>query len=80
MGMGYNRYRIKRHRSGKIDAFSTVDAQVSCKFPVIKNTVKVGTDNLLNRQFYQAYGSASIGAIYYMSLTFDEMLRWQITE
>ncbi len=80
MGMGYNRYTIKRHGPGKVNAFSTVNAQVSCKFPVIKSTVKVGADNLLNRQIYQAYGSASIGAIYYMSLTFDEMLRWQITE
>lgn len=75
MGMGYNRYTIKRHGPGKVNAFSTVNAQVSCKFPVIKSTVKVGADNLLNRQIYQAYGSASIGAIYYMSPTFDEMLR-----
>ncbi|WP_254411496.1 TonB-dependent receptor [Dyadobacter diqingensis] len=62
-------------RPGKIKAFSTVDAQVSCKFSTIKSTVKVGANNLLNRQVYQAYGSASIGAIYYVSLTFDEMLR-----
>ena len=37
--------------------------------------LKFGASNLLNNQVYQAYGSPSIGAIYYVSLVFDQALR-----
>lgn len=62
-------------RPGTIEAFSIVDAQVSYKVLPIKSMVKIGASNLFNEQVYQAYGSPSIGAIYYVSLTFDELLR-----
>ncbi len=62
-------------RPGRIDAFSVVDAQVSYKLLPIKSMVKLGASNLFNNQIYQAYGSPSIGAIYYVSLTFDQLLR-----
>jgi len=61
-------------RPGKITAFSTLDVQINHKFPSIKSVVKVGGNNLLNHRIYQAYGSASIGAMYYISLTFNELL------
>jgi len=61
-------------RPGKIRAFSTLDVQINHKFPSIKSVVKVGGNNLLNHRIYQAYGSASIGAMYYISLTFNELL------
>ncbi len=62
-------------RPGRIDAFSIIDAQVSYKMLPIKSMVKIGANNLFNNQVYQAYGSPAIGAIYYVSLTFDELLR-----
>jgi iron complex outermembrane recepter protein len=62
-------------RPGRIDAYSIVDAQVSCKVPSIKTIVKVGGNNIFNNQIYQAYGSPSIGALYYVSVVFDEFLR-----
>lgn len=62
-------------RPGRIDAFSIVDAQVSYKVAPIKSVVKLGASNLFNNQVYQAYGSPSIGAIYYVSVTFDQLLR-----
>lgn len=62
-------------RPGRIDAFSIVDAQVSYKVLPWKSMIKLGASNLFNEQVYQAYGSPSIGAIYYVSLTFDELLR-----
>ena len=62
-------------RPGRIEAFSVVDAQVSYKLLPIKSMVKLGASNLFNNQVYQAYGSPSIGAIYYVSLTFDQLLR-----
>jgi iron complex outermembrane recepter protein len=62
-------------RPGRIDAYSIVDAQVSYKALPIKSIVKVGASNLFNKQIYDAYGSPSIGAIYYVSIVFDQMLR-----
>lgn len=62
-------------RPGRIEAFSIVDAQVSYKVQPIKSIIKIGASNLFNNQVYQAYGSPSIGAIYYLTLTFDQFLR-----
>ncbi len=62
-------------RPGRIDAFSVIDAQVNYKILPIKSMVKIGASNLFNNQVYQAFGSPSIGAIYYISLTFDQLLR-----
>lgn len=62
-------------RPGTIKAYSVVDAQVSYKVAAMKSVVKLGAFNLFNNQVYQAYGSPSIGAIYYVSLTFDQLLR-----
>jgi iron complex outermembrane recepter protein len=62
-------------RPGRIEAFSIVDAQVSYKLSPMKSIVKLGASNLFNKQVYQAYGSPAIGAIYYVSVTFDELLR-----
>ena len=60
---------------GRIEAYSVVDAQVSYKLLPIKSMIKIGASNLFNNQVYQAYGSPSIGGIYYVSLTFDQLLR-----
>lgn len=62
-------------RPGTINAFSVVDAQVSYKIMPIKSIIKIGGSNIFNNKVYQAFGSPSIGAIYYISLTFDELLR-----
>jgi len=62
-------------RPGTIEAYSMVDAQVSYVFPEISSMVKLGASNLFNNQVYQAYGSPSIGGIYYVSLVFDRALR-----
>jgi len=61
-------------RPGTIYAYSMVDAQVSYKVLPMKSIVKVGANNLFNQQVYQAYGSPSIGAVYYVSIVFDQLL------
>jgi len=60
-------------RPGRIGAYSIFDAQVSYRVHSLKSIVKVGASNLLNNQVYQAYGSPSIGAVYYVQWTFDEL-------
>ena len=60
---------------GTIDAYSVVDAQISYKLQSAKTILKLGANNLFNNQVYQAYGSPSIGAVFYISLTFDQFAR-----
>ncbi|GHB85434.1 carboxypeptidase-like regulatory domain-containing protein [Persicitalea jodogahamensis] len=57
-----------------VKAINNLDAQVSLKMPGIKSIVKVGGTNLFGKPYVQAYGSASVGSMYYISLTFDELL------
>jgi iron complex outermembrane receptor protein len=57
-----------------VPAISNLDAQVSFKAPSIKSIIKVGATNIGGNPYVQAYGSASIGSMYYVALTFDELL------
>ena len=57
-----------------VQAINNLDAQVSYKLPSIKSILKVGGTNLFGKPYVQAYGSAAIGSMYYVSLTFDELL------
>ena len=59
--------------NGMVPAFSTVDAQVSYKVPPIKSTVKIGGSDLFNKRYVMNYGAPTIGAIYYVSVTFDQL-------
>jgi len=58
---------------GDVEAYSTLDAQVSYKLPKIKSILKVGGSNILNQYYIQTFGNPSVGALWYISLTFDEM-------
>lgn len=67
---------FNENRPGRVPAYSLVDAQVSYRMPVLKTILKVGGSNLFNNYVVQAYGSAAVGGLYYVSLTFDQgMLR-----
>lgn len=55
-----------------VPSFNTVDAQVSYKIPNIKTVVKFGGQNLLNHRYVTNAGGPLLGAIYYISFTFDE--------
>jgi iron complex outermembrane receptor protein len=59
---------------GRINSYSVVDAQVSYKVLPVKMVFKVGASNLFNNKVYEAFGSPSIGAIYYVSIVFDQLL------
>lgn len=59
---------------GRIEAHSIFDAQVSYKILPIKTIIKLGASNLFNNKVYEAYGSPSIGAVYYVSIVFDQLL------
>ena len=58
-----------------LPSWSTFDAAVSLKLPKYKSSIKVGGSNVLNNYYSQGYGLANIGALYYVSINFDEMIR-----
>lgn len=60
---------------GPVDEVSTIDAQISCKLSQLSSIIKLGADNLLNSPYIMNYGGPEMGAIYYVSLTFDEFLQ-----
>ncbi len=57
-----------------VPAINNLDAQVSLKLSPIKSILKVGGTNIGGKPYYQAYGSASVGSMYYVSLSFDQLL------
>ncbi|GAB2603079.1 TonB-dependent receptor [Spirosoma areae] len=65
---------FNENRPGRIPAYSLVDAQMSYRMPVLKTVLKVGGSNLFNNYVVQAYGSSAVGALYYVSLTFDQSI------
>ena len=62
-------------RPGRINAYSLLDLQFNKKLPKANGIIKIGGSNILNHQIYQSFGSPQIGAIYYVSFTFDGLLK-----
>ncbi|MDN4165309.1 TonB-dependent receptor [Cytophagales bacterium LB-30] len=60
--------------NGTVDAFQTLDAQLSYRLKELKSVVKVGGSNIFNKYYLQSVGGPNIGAIYYISLTFDQQM------
>jgi iron complex outermembrane receptor protein len=58
-----------------IPAYSTLDAQISKKITPIKSIIKVGGTNLTGKLYTTGWANPSVGAMYYVSVTFDELLR-----
>lgn len=57
--------------SSMIPAFSTLDAQISYKFPEIRSMLKLGASNLLNKYYISALGNPEIGGVYYLSFGYN---------
>jgi outer membrane receptor protein involved in Fe transport len=60
--------------NGEVPAYSTIDAQVSVKFPRWKSSVKLGGTDILNNRYYQFAAGPTIGALYYVAVTVDGLL------
>jgi outer membrane receptor protein involved in Fe transport len=56
--------------NGPVDAYTTVDAQVSYTVKKINTMIKLGGTNLFNQYYKSGYGNPSIGGLYYVSLGF----------
>lgn len=61
--------------TGAIGAINNIDAQVTYRLPVLKSTIKVGGSNVLNNRHIQYAGGPTIGALYYVAITVDGLLK-----
>ncbi|MFM6975622.1 MAG: TonB-dependent receptor [Sphingobacteriaceae bacterium] len=61
--------------TGKVEAFGTLDAQVNFRMPKQKLTFKAGGSNILNKYYRTNYGNPMVGAVYYVSFTFDQLMK-----
>jgi outer membrane receptor protein involved in Fe transport len=57
--------------NGPINAFTTIDAQVSYKVPRIKSTIKLGGSNVFNHYYKNAFANPEIGGLYYISFGYN---------
>jgi hypothetical protein len=60
--------------TGKVDSYSTIDAQVSFHFPKLKSFLKLGGADIFNKRYIQYAGGPAIGALYYAAVTVDGLL------
>jgi iron complex outermembrane receptor protein len=61
--------------NGMVPSYTTCDAQVTYRLTSLKSMLKIGGSNIFNQKYIQSLGGPNIGAIYYVSLTFDELFR-----
>lgn len=65
---------VNSGRHSIIPAFSTFDAQISKKIDLMKSIVKIGGTNIGNKLYTSGWANPSVGGLYYVSITFDELL------
>ena len=58
---------------GEVPAFHVLDAQINYRIPSLKSTIKVGATNLLQDEYFTAFGTGFIGSMYYASLTINNL-------
>ena len=59
---------------GIVPSIGTVDLQVSYKLSNLNSIIKVGGSNITNERYVLNYGGPTLGAIYYVSITFDQLM------
>ena len=57
--------------TGNVSAYSTIDAQLTYRVPSAKASIKWGGANIFNHRYLQYAGGPTIGALYYVAITFD---------
>ncbi|MDI9364252.1 MAG: TonB-dependent receptor [Flavobacterium sp.] len=57
--------------AGTLPSVTTLDGQISYKFPATKSILKFGATNLLNKYYTNGFGNAEVGGLYYFSFAFN---------
>lgn len=60
--------------AGEIPATTTLDAHVSYHVSAIHMVFKLGGSNILNNYYTSSFGSAQIGGMYYISMTYNDIM------
>jgi iron complex outermembrane recepter protein len=63
--------------TGTIPSYSVVDAQVTFHFPKLNSQIKTGGANIFNKRYIQYAGGPTIGALYYVAITVEGLLKHQ---
>lgn len=58
---------------GDVPSFNVLDAQVNFRIPSLKSTFKAGATNLLQDEYFTAFGTGFIGSQYYVSWTINNL-------
>lgn len=58
---------------GIVPSYSVFDAQINYKIPKFKALIKAGGTNILNEEYFTAYGAPNIGAQYYVSISINNL-------
>ena len=61
--------------TGTVPAYGAVDMQVGLKLPAYRSVVRIGGSNLTNNYYRTSFGNPAVGAVYYVSLVFDQLVR-----
>jgi hypothetical protein len=61
--------------TGNISSYSTVDAQVTFRFPKLNSTLKLGGADIFNHRYLQYAGGPTLGGLYYAAITVDGILK-----
>jgi iron complex outermembrane recepter protein len=61
--------------TGTIPSYSVVDAQVTFRVPKLNSQVKAGGADIFNKRYIQYAGGPTIGALYYVAITVDGLLK-----
>jgi iron complex outermembrane recepter protein len=64
---------VARFSNTQVPKITNLDAQVSVKLAPFKSIAKLGATNIGGKPYFQAFGSAYVGSMYYLTLTFDEL-------
>jgi outer membrane receptor protein involved in Fe transport len=58
---------------GDVPSFNVIDAQINYRLPKNNSTIKLGAANLLQDEYFTAFGTGFIGAQYYLSWTINNL-------
>ncbi len=62
------------NKQGVLNAYYNLDLMISMHLPKYKTMLKAGGTNITNVRYTQALGAPTVGAVYYFSILFDELL------
>ncbi len=57
--------------SGPLDAFTTLDAQLSYRLPRLKSMIRLGGTNITNQYYQTGYGMPKTGGLYYAAYLYN---------